>query len=220
MQRSSVDLPQPDGPMNAVMRRSARSSEMSSSARVSPYQSESRSTRIDGFSIAGGRGALGAVTTNYAVENVDFNEPGSNASALGRFCRGCHPDFHGGAYDSNMYDGLPGSGAWLRHPTAGANIGALGGEHSDLGVFASRPYRVQVMSPSGNWGTPGVTWTGAPNNLSPSCMSCHKAHGNQNPFGLIFLEGTGPVTEEGDAAGNVAAPAQRIVSLCGQCHAQ
>jgi hypothetical protein len=164
--------------------------------------------------------AVGAIPTNYAVDNVDFNEPGANASAMGRFCRGCHPDFHGGAYDSNMYDGLPGTGAWLRHPTAGVNIGAIGGEHSILAAFAAHPYRVKVMSPTGDWGTPGVIFATPPTNLTPSCMSCHKAHGNQNPFGLIFLEGTGPVNEEGDANGNAAAPALRITSLCGQCHVQ
>ena len=37
-QRSSVDLPQPDGPMNAVTWLAGRSSEMSCSACFSPYQ--------------------------------------------------------------------------------------------------------------------------------------------------------------------------------------
>ncbi len=160
----------------------------------------------------------GEIATNYSVENVDFNEPGANASALGRFCRGCHTDFHGGAYDSNMYDPAP--GAWLRHPTAGVNIGAIGGGHSSLATFASRPYRVQVMSASGDWGPRGAAWPAPPANLTPSCMSCHKSHGNQNPFGLIFLAGTGPLTEEGDAAGNAGPASQRYQSLCRQCHVQ
>lgn len=44
-------------------------------------------------------------------------------------------------------------------------------------------------------------------------MSCHKAHGNRNPFGLIFMTGTGAtVTEDGD--GGV------YKDLCRQCHTQ
>ncbi|HQQ76152.1 MAG TPA: cytochrome c3 family protein [Thermoanaerobaculia bacterium] len=164
---------------------------------------------------------LGAITTNYATQNVDFNEPGPNASAMGRFCRGCHTDFHGGQYDSNMFDGVIGVGGWIRHPTAGANIGALGGGHSSTATLAAHAYRVQVMSPTGTWGPQGATWGAPPGDLSPSCMSCHKAHGNQNPFGLIFLKGTGPeLTEEGDAAGNTGPMGQRLSALCGQCHVQ
>jgi hypothetical protein len=52
----------------------------------------------------------------------------------------------------------------------------------------------------------------ADNTVTPSCFSCHKSHGNQNGFGLIFMAGTGTVTEEGD--GGV------YKSLCKQCHVQ
>ncbi len=162
---------------------------------------------------------LGQISTNYSVGNVDFNEPNTNQSAYGRFCKGCHTDFHGQKGDSNM--GGSSGVEWLRHPTAGANIGAVGGEHSSLDTFKNRLYRVQVMSPSGNWGTQGQAWGAAPNDLTPSCMSCHKAHGNQNPFGLIYLKGTGTITEEGDADGNAAASSGGGArNLCKQCHVQ
>jgi len=155
----------------------------------------------------------GQVSTNYSVDNVDFNEPNNRRSGMGKFCKGCHTDFHGASGDENM--GGSGGQQWLRHPTADANIG---GGHSSLTVFKNHPYRVKVMSPTGDWGTQGQTWSNAPNDLTPSCMSCHKAHGNQNAFGLIFMAGSGPVTEEGDAEGN--GPNGGLRALCKQCHVQ
>jgi len=42
---------------------------------------------------------LGDLANNYGVANVDFNEPAATAqnqgSALSKFCKGCHTDFHG-----------------------------------------------------------------------------------------------------------------------------
>ena len=53
MQRSSVDLPQPEGPMKAVICFSGISIEISLSAFFSPYQSERSSMCRIGFSICG-----------------------------------------------------------------------------------------------------------------------------------------------------------------------
>src|SRR5262245_6694523 len=50
MQRSSVLLPQPDGPISAVMRRSGTANVTSESARDAPYHSDSASMRTTGFS--------------------------------------------------------------------------------------------------------------------------------------------------------------------------
>jgi hypothetical protein len=111
----------------------------------------------------------------------------------------------------------------LRHPTGDANIGQFAADdrHSSLDVFKSKAHRVKVMSPSGDWGSQGSTWPAAATNLTPTCITCHKAHGNQNPFGLIFLAGTGPITEEGDSNGNSSPnPGVRLRALCGQCHVQ
>jgi len=168
---------------------------------------------------------LGQIATNYSVDNVDFNEPPATpqnrGSPMATFCRGCHTEFHGRGGDSNM--GGTGGTGWLRHPTADANIGqyAADGQHSSLDVFKNKLYRVKVMSPLGDWGTQGSAWAAAPTNLTPTCVTCHKAHGNQNPFGLIFLAGTGPLTEEGDSDGNTSPnPGVRMRALCGQCHVQ
>lgn len=155
---------------------------------------------------------LGAIATNYSVSNVDFNEPNPDGSAIGEFCAGCHNKFHGGQGDSNM--GGAGGTAWLRHPDAGANIGAIkDGQHSSLALFSSRLNRVKVMSPSGDWGTQGQIWMNPPPDLTPTCITCHKAHGNKNPFGLIYMQGTGIITEEGDGG-------TQVTDLCHQCHTQ
>ncbi len=146
----------------------------------------------------------GGVSTHYSYSNVFFNEPDPTASAYADFCKGCHTDFHG-AKGGPEVGGAAGT-EWVRHPAADADIGAHTGGHSSLGLFTSRTNRVQVMSASGVWDPPAADNT-------PSCMSCHKSHGNQNSFGLIFMSGTGTVTEEGDD-GNV------VKDLCKQCHVQ
>ena len=142
--------------------------------------------------------------SHYSWDNVFYNEPDSYGSDYVRFCGGCHTNFHGLPGDANM-GGATGT-EWLRHPVSGADIGAQGGGHSSLAVFQGHTNQVKVMSASGDW-------TGANNDLTPSCMSCHKAHGNQNAFALIFMSGTGTVTEEGDDGTQVG-------DLCGQCHVQ
>ena len=96
---------------------------------------------------------------------------------------------------------------FLRHPTAGVNIGALGGGHSSLTQYNARVNKVKVMSASGAWNPAGT-------DVTPTCISCHKAHGNGNAFGLIFRSGSGTLTEDGDANG------VQYENLCGQCHVQ
>lgn len=145
---------------------------------------------------------------HYSVDNINFNEPYSDSSQYAAFCKDCHTDFHGNTSTPNMYNSV--DSAWVRHPTAGVNMGT-----SMMTRFTAKPYRVKVMSPTGNWGPgDGTAWAGAPTDLTPSCFSCHKGHGNQNAFGLIFATGAGPIGEEGDAAGVATR------DLCHQCHGQ
>jgi len=150
--------------------------------------------------------------THYDISNVDFNEPDPMESASARWCKGCHTLIHGAAGDPNM-GGENGTG-WLRHPQAGADIGEVGGRHSSKRVFSGRGMGkqnwVKVMTSTGDW---------TPHNEdevvdhTPSCFTCHKAHGNKNPFGLIYMEFRGTVTEEGTEDGE-------LIHLCGQCHVQ
>ena len=129
---------------------------------------------------------------HYDASNIFFNEPNSQESALGNWCKGCHTNFHRGDRG---------------HPTAEENITG-----PRLTRFASLSNRVKVMSPSGNWGPYGSPWVGAPDGLTPSCQSCHKSHGNKNAFGLVYMSGTGTVNEEGDSGGS------DVRALCQQCH--
>lgn len=152
---------------------------------------------------------------HYDIQNVDFNEPNPTASAYGEFCKQCHTNFHGSSSDANMRNTAGTAGQeWYRHPTADANIGAQGGGHSSISrAFGARAYRVQVMSPTGNWGTWGTAMgASTPTDLTPSCMSCHKAHGNTRAFGLIWATGAANYGENGDGTNYKA--------LCGQCHVQ
>lgn len=152
--------------------------------------------------------------TKYKESDVDFNEPDVTKSAYGAWCASCHVNFHGSGGDANMGGQSGGYTStspvpWVRHPTADVNIGHTGSPTyvSSLTQFNSHTNRVKVMDSQGLWD--GTT---ADNTVTPSCFSCHKAHGNQNGFGLIFMSGTGTRTEQGD--GGV------YKDLCRQCHVQ
>ena len=134
---------------------------------------------------------LGQIPTHYSIDNVRFNEPVTTMSGMGEFCKKCHTNFHGSHTDANMRD----SSHWLRHPTADADLGSTMSTQ-----YSGHANKVKIMG-SGTTGT-------------PSCMSCHKGHGNKNAFGLIYMAGTGTVTtEEGDDG-------TTIRDLCRQCHSQ
>jgi hypothetical protein len=142
----------------------------------------------------------------YGEQDVDFNEPDPKDSAMGRFCAGCHDLFHGSPGSPQI--GGEGGGArsgFLRHPSAGVSLGGGREGASSHSLFASRANRVKMMSEIGVWDPPG-------RDVSPTCITCHKAHGNGNAFGLIFRSGRGVPTEDGDTAGGT------LEHLCAQCH--
>jgi hypothetical protein len=141
----------------------------------------------------------------YDVSNVFFNEPVSTKSAMAEWCKKCHTNFHGAKGGDEV--GGTGGIQWLRHPSADADIGAQGGTHSDNAIYADKTNKVKVMDPDD-----GIAPDGS-GDETPFCLSCHKAHGNQNAFGLIYMSGEGAVTEEGDDGTQEA-------HLCHQCHGQ
>ncbi len=146
---------------------------------------------------------LGNIAGNYSEATVNFNEPVTTKSGMGQWCMGCHTNFHGSSTDANMNNGSD----FIRHPTADANI-----SQSATSRFSTVLYRVKVMSATGAWGTPGTALGVNTLNQTPTCVSCHKSHGNKNPFGLIYLTGTNAPTEEGDGVA--------VRDLCRQCHSQ
>jgi hypothetical protein len=162
---------------------------------------------------------LGDLAGNYAYDSVRFNERNPNNGAYADFCQGCHVAFHGAVGDNKIGGDLV-AGGFLRHPNAQVNIGAMGGGHSSITRYNAATKRVHVMSnaTADYLANPGAGGFVVGDGLTPSCFSCHKAHGNKNPFGLIFLaRDSAMVTEEGTPG---VAPDVGIRNLCGQCHVQ
>ncbi len=166
---------------------------------------------------------LGNLALNYSYDSVRFNEPNAINGAYADFCQGCHVAFHGVVGDLKIGGNLT-TGGFLRHPSAQVNIGAMGGGHSSIAQYNAAMKRVHVMSnaTADYLANPGAGTFAVANGLTPSCFSCHKAHGNQNPFGLIFIGRTATtVDEEGGPAGQQPwDPKIGMRNLCGQCHLQ
>lgn len=154
---------------------------------------------------------------SYAEDQVDFNEPDPTASKYAKWCGNCHGNFHGKGGDGWM-GGISGGNAtapsgtgvgWKRHPTADVNLNSTTSntQIASISQWRSKPAtnRVKMMDSQGLWDNTTTT-------VTPSCMSCHKGHGNQNSFGLIFFKGSGTPTEEGD--GGI------YKDLCRNCHRQ
>jgi hypothetical protein len=159
---------------------------------------------------------------DYNQLDVEFEEVSQTASPYAQWCKTCHTKFHGVAGDLNTVGGASGGivltgASWLRHPNADVNIG---GAVTDSMTFESSlaTYRNHVLKGAGHAAKvmdANHLWTGAAvgdNTITPSCFSCHKSHGNDNPFGLIFMGGAGAATENGDGGD--------YRGMCHQCHAQ
>ena len=114
------------------------------------------------------------------------------------WCKSCHTNFHGATGGPEVGGGTEG---YQRHPNADVNFSS-----SMQTRYNAKTNKVKIMSPTG-------VWDPAPLESTPFCLTCHKGHGNQNAFGLIFMSGTGTVTEEGDSG-----TGER--DLCKQCHSQ
>jgi hypothetical protein len=178
---------------------------------------------------------LGDLQGNYSYDSVRFNEPQASVSRYSRFCAGCHNSFHGAVGDGETVGGTPslpecpsGTCGFIRHPNSTVNIGALNPSDSPDGESSIAQYnsgqtRVHVMSnlAAKDYLNPGASFSSG-DGLTPSCFSCHKGHGNQNPFGLIFLNRNAAiVTDEGGfASGQPTDAGTGLQNLCGQCHMQ
>ncbi len=163
----------------------------------------------------------------YASANVSYNrtDPAAPTGAttlssnrLDSFCSQCHGNFHGAPTDANIGAAVIGAGAtdFIRHPTGRQVIGAaaLGGQ-SSLTRYVAGTTKVKVYA------NDRVAFTDA----TPGCVTCHKAHGNQNPFGLVFLART--AVSVGEQGGYGATQSEMLNgygvgyrNLCGQCHGQ
>ena len=173
-------------------------------------------------------GSAATFNPYYANANVSYNRTDAvvatitTSNKLDTFCASCHGDFHGGTDAGTVKGGATALApdGFARHPTSGVTIGAAGlagfGGHSSLTRFVANATKVKVYA------SDRVAYADA----APGCISCHKPHGNQNPFGLVFLSRTAvsPNEEGGRGATDpVEMPNGYGVgyrNLCGQCHGQ
>jgi hypothetical protein len=169
-------------------------------------------------------GSGNAVTFNpyYDYANVAFNRNDATvgttktSNRIDTFCAACHGDFHGGPGDANIGATAAALGGFLRHPTSQVTLGAAGNQgyvgHSALTQYVAATTKTRVYASD----------RGGFTDASPGCLSCHKAHGNQNPFGLFFLNRTATATDEqgGYGSAQTADLKTGYRNLCGQCHGQ
>jgi hypothetical protein len=168
---------------------------------------------------------IGGTTTNvdvfethphdYDNANVNYGEPSQSANAYGAWCGSCHGEFHG-APGASPIAFIAGSDTTdVRHPTAGIDISSSRVNRWKIPDLPT--HRLKLADLSHTWDGTNLT------TMSPSCYTCHKSHGNQNRFGLIFVvpnqASNGPtadptrlasMTEEGDGG--------RLRDLCRNCH--
>jgi len=166
-------------------------------------------------SYTAGSGNAATFGPYYDQANIRFlrNEnPAYNSSNnIVAQCAYCHSNFHGAVGGAEIGGTGTPPEEFIRHPSSGVDIGGLGGGgHSALTRYTAATNKVKVATND---------YTGYTNS-SPICVSCHKAHGNQNPFGLIFMSRTtGTISEEGTTPA-AATLADGVRNLCGQCHGQ
>jgi hypothetical protein len=174
-------------------------------------------------SYTAGSGVAATFNPFYATANIFYLRNDvtvgqvTTSNRMGTFCGTCHGNFHGGLGNANI-GGTPlnaGGTGFLRHPTSGITIGGTGaGGQSLLSGAGYAPGITKVKVFTNDY----TNFT----NSSPGCITCHKSHGNQNPFGLIFLgQNATAVTEEGGYnAGQTQDLPTGLRNLCGQCHTQ
>ena len=114
-----------------------------------------------------------AHNTHYGGDNTILQE---EPQSIGRFCAGCHYQFHspGNAFD--LVDNGGGINPWLRHP-ANATI-PNADEYTSYTVYdpmvpVGRPEKDTIASVD-----PTVVRPGADKVI---CLSCHRAHGSPYP---------------------------------------
>jgi hypothetical protein len=197
---------------------------------------------IDPTTYTAGSGSAATFNPYYATQNIFFNKRataivtttlGTGASvvnAMERICATCHGDFHGSAGQSFPENpatwGLGPGGVggvlaattyedFIRHPS-GQIMGTLGGGHSSMGRYQTATTKVKTYSFLDDY-----------SDAVPGCLTCHKAHGNLNPFGLVFLNRAATAVNEEGGFGVTPQPppgplqyAVGYRNLCGQCHSQ
>jgi hypothetical protein len=191
---------------------------------ISATNDATRDVWIDLPSYTAGSGDASVFNPYYATSSIRFNRNDATiagadlktSNRIGSFCAGCHSTFHGGPGDANIGAAPASLHGFDRHPTAQTTIGTASsqgyGGTSNLARYVGATAKVKVAA------SDHTAYTDA----TPMCLTCHKAHGNQNPFSLIFLNRVATVVDEegGYGAGQTPGLADGFRNLCGQCHVQ
>ncbi|MGA1791048.1 MAG: Ig-like domain-containing protein, partial [bacterium] len=155
---------------------------------------------------------------HYNVKNIKYrqSELGTNYG-LSAWCAGCHTDFYGEGGSATMGGSSSGdtkasdTDTWIRHPTIGITLSeGVTNTHIDANSESGQGYwwasqvrsRPPYISPSGELGDK----TSSDN--EPGCGSCHKAHGSDKIYGLLFDDPNTTALEDG----------ARMVGTCQVCH--
>lgn len=188
---------------------------------ISTTNDAAKDVWINLASYTAGSGNAGTFNPYYDTASIAFNRNDATATSvktsnkIGTFCAACHANFHGGPGDANIGGSDAVLDGFIRHPNAQITIGAAGaqgyGGHSSLSRFQANTTKVKVASDATDY-----------SDASPICVTCHKAHGNQNPFSLVFLNRNATSVDEqgGLGSGQTASVETGLRNLCGQCHGQ
>jgi hypothetical protein len=152
--------------------------------------------------------AGGPFSGYYSNDTVQFNNlpmtlaTKATSNTIDNICAACHGSFHGGPTDADLYNGTTTN--FIRHPTSQETLTA-----SMQTRLTGATNKIRVYANQANF-----------SDATPGCLSCHKGHGNQNPFGLIFMDrmAAGGVTEQGTIPAALNPNGNGLRSLCRQCH--
>ncbi len=181
--------------------------------------------------------AKGLVANTYDAANIMFGKGANNANlplftgagipgvttpkvlspnGMNRYCARCHGNFHG---DVNILGSVVGTTQhYIRHPTSGV-------VRTDTTFSTGTFTGVQGLDPmvtmnSAQGGLVRAVFTASDKgSWEVGCLTCHKAHGNGRPFGLLYPSHLDGVTdyENGDAAA-LSDGTYPIRNLCVTCH--
>lgn len=144
----------------------------------------------------------------YRTQDVAFGVGGASGSGMNGYCATCHGFFHGDA--NTQADDFATSQNFVRHPTTGIRRVDVS-EAADNAEFS-------IVRPA---------WVATENAgaFEAACLSCHKGHGNQRGYGLIYPDPTVAGArdyENGNAAAGAAgspyAGQYPLRNLCSTCH--
>jgi hypothetical protein len=137
----------------------------------------------------------------YAASSIQYGTAATavHPNKFNQFCAQCHGNFHG---DANTIGSAP--GLFQRHPTTGVSAAA-----TTLWRTAAA-FDPATMAAKGNWVDGAAKTT-----FEPGCVTCHKAHGTGNDYGLIFPA----VSPTGTDAANLEQGTGTVIrGLCSTCH--